>query len=189
MLLCPGCKSEYEKGTKVCPDCDMELEEVDLITCQNCGENIESKFKYCLHCGFILQDSKSDIQDECENHPGVNSIAVCVICGKPVCKTCAKLFDKRVFCEKDDHVRIYEDYVLVSVCSTDYEAQMTKSLLELSEIDCVLFSQKDHVFFTNVGDTAIVNVMVPKEDANKAFEIIEEMNKDKGDQITEDENE
>jgi hypothetical protein len=189
MLLCPGCKSEYEKGMKICPDCNLELAEVNLITCQNCGENVESSFKYCLHCGLILDDSISDIHDECENHPGIDSIGICVICGKPVCDTCAKLSEKRVFCEQDEHLKIYEDYVLVSVCTTDYEAQMMKSVIEMSGIDCILFSQKDHVFSTNIGDTAIVNVMVPKEDANKALEIVERMNNEKGDEITEDENE
>ncbi|HEY9188772.1 MAG TPA: zinc ribbon domain-containing protein [Ignavibacteria bacterium] len=187
MLMCPGCKSEYVSGVKVCPECGLELINVDLVVCDNCEEEIDSNFKYCLHCGFILKKSKSDISDECENHPGKNAIGICVICGKPVCAECAKISNKRIFCEKDEHLQIYGDYVLIKTFSTEYEAQMIKSLIEMAGIECVLFSQKDHVFFSNIGDTAIVNLMVPKEYANKAFELIDELNKTKGDDLNYDE--
>ncbi len=189
MLICPGCKCEYQEGMKTCPDCNLDLLDVDLITCQNCGENIESNFKYCLHCGFVLEDSKSEIHDECENHPGVASIGACVVCGKPVCKQCAKHSGKRIFCDRDEHLKIYGDFVLVSTCATEYEAQTLKSIIDMAGIECVLFSQKDHVFFSNVGNTAIVNVMVPKEDAEKVFKLIEEMDKENGDQRESNENE
>ena len=79
MLLCPGCRSEYEAGTQFCPDCNLELIDVDLITCQNCGESIESLYKYCHHCGLILRDSKSEIDDECENHPGRTAVGICSV--------------------------------------------------------------------------------------------------------------
>jgi hypothetical protein len=189
MLLCPGCKNEYQEGNKLCPDCNLELVEVDFILCQNCGESVESNHKYCPHCGTILEDSISEILDECENHHGKPSIGICVVCGKPVCIDCAKHSAKRIFCDKDEHLEVYGDYVLVSTCATEYEAQTIKSIIEMSGISAVLFSQKDHVFFSNVGDMAIVNVMVPKEDADKALEIVEQLNNEKGDQIIEDENE
>jgi len=189
MLLCPGCKSEYQAGIKICPDCNLELQEVDLISCPNCEENSESKFKYCPNCGMILDGSVSDVHDECDNHPGVEAIGACVVCGKPVCGQCAKHSGRRLFCEKDEHLQIYGDYALVATSATEYEAQMIKAIIEMSGINCVLFSQKDHVFFTNIGDTAIVNIMVPKEDAEKAIQIINDMNKDKGEEEAENENE
>lgn len=187
MLICPSCKNEYISGVKSCPDCGVDLIEVDLINCDNCDEKIDSKFKYCIHCGFILKGSKSDISDECENHAGKPAIGICVICGKPVCNSCAKISNNRIFCEKDEHLQVYGDYVLVKTFSTEYEAQMIKSLIEIAGINCVLFSQKDHVFFTNIGETSIINLMVPKEDAEKAIQIIEELNQSKGDNIIENE--
>jgi hypothetical protein len=175
MPICPKCKAEYEKGIKTCHDCNVDLEDIILVECHNCNESVNQIIGYCPHCGFALFEDEPEYKKECDNHPEASAIGVCVVCGKPVCDECARIDKKKIFCDNDEHVRIFEDWAVVFTCGAEYEAQMVKANVEMAGIECMVFSQKDNVFFTNIGDTAIINVMVPKEKINEAEEIIEQI--------------
>jgi hypothetical protein len=175
MPICPKCRSEYEKGIEVCAECQVELEDIILIECGNCHESVNQLIGYCPHCGYSVEGEDSEYAKECDNHPDSNAIGACVVCGKPVCEKCSAIHNKKIFCDNDEHVRIFGDWAVVFSCGTEYEAQMVKANVEMAGIQCMVFSQKDNVFFTNIGDTAVINVMVPKEKINEAEEIIEQI--------------
>jgi hypothetical protein len=175
MPICPKCKAEYEQGIEKCNECGVELENIVLIECSNYNESVNQTIGFCPHCGFALFEDDSDFKKECDVHPESSAIGVCVVCGKPVCEECAVIEEKRIFCGNDEHVKIFGDWAVVYTCGTEYEAQMIKSNVEMSGINCMVFSQKDNVFFTNIGNTAVINVMVPKENINEAEEIIDQI--------------
>jgi hypothetical protein len=81
--------------------------------------------------------------------------------------------DDVVYCENDSHYRINQDYVQVHRTTTDYEAEMLRANLEGAGIDAVVFNQHDHVYFVNLGELAVVKVMVRRKDAERAKEIID----------------
>jgi hypothetical protein len=150
----------------------------ESIQCHNCNESIQSEAEYCPVCGLLRIDSR-DI--ECENHRDRPAIAVCIICGKPVCRTCRKIRLHKTFCEDDKHIRVYQNWAVAYISSTEYEAEMVKANLENAGIEALIFNQQDHAYFLTVGSMARVNVMVPNNRVIEAKQIIESLNFDADD--------
>ncbi len=144
-----------------------------MIDCPNCKEQIQDEAEYCPVCGVLLIDNQ-DI--ECENHQTIPAVAVCIICGKPVCQKCRKTRMNKTFCEDDKHVRVYQSWAVAYVSSTEYEAEMVKANLENAGIEAMIFNQQDHAYFLTVGSMARVNVMVPNDRMNEAKNVIETLN-------------
>lgn len=172
MLFCPNCGREYQEGIAFCPDCNEPLLAEETAYCENCGEAIGGEDRYCPHCGTLF---KTDEEVECENHLSVRAGGVCVVCGKPVCDDCARSRGGKFFCEDDKHVKIYEGWAVLLITGLDYEAHMVKANLERAGIECLVFSQQDHVIFLTVGDLARVRVMVPKGKLLQAQRLLEEL--------------
>jgi RNA polymerase subunit RPABC4/transcription elongation factor Spt4 len=171
MPECQNCGHDYEGTPEVCPECGVLITE--MIVCRNCKENIQSEAEYCPVCG-ILQIDNQDI--ECENHKNTPAVAVCIICGKPVCQKCRKIKSSKTFCEDDKHVRVYQSWAIAYISSTEYEAEMVKANLENAGIEAMIFNQQDHAYFLTVGSMARVNVMVPNERVNDAKKVIHSLN-------------
>jgi hypothetical protein len=172
MPFCPKCGYEYIKGTAVCPDCDEDLLEGEARFCDNCDEAIDLEAEYCIHCGIIFEKEAGEPLIECETHPRLPAVGVCIVCGKPVCSECAKSKGGKVFCGDDEHVKIHEDWAVVFSAAAEYEAEMVKANLELHGIKALVFSQVDHAYFIPMSRLAVVNVMVPKGKLAKAREIL-----------------
>jgi hypothetical protein len=49
-----------------------------------------------------------------------------------------------------------------------YEAEMIKTNLESAGIPAMVLSQSDRMYFTTLGDLAVTEVMVPKNEAEEA---------------------
>jgi hypothetical protein len=172
MPYCRNCGYEYVEGVTTCPDCGEELLPGEPRICDNCDGEIEANSQYCPHCGIIFEQDEGEVSIECETHPGVPAIGVCIICGKPVCRDCAVSKKGRVFCDDDEHVKIHQDWVVLCSTSTEYEAEMVKANLEIAGVKALVFSQVDHAYFIPIGRLAIVNVMVPKDKLAKAREVV-----------------
>ncbi len=172
MPFCPKCGYEYLKGTAVCPDCNEDLFEGEPRFCDNCDEQIDVDAEYCIHCGIIFEKDPGGPLIECERHPRVPAVGVCIVCGKPVCGDCAKSKKGKVFCDNDEHVKIHQDWAVVFSTAAEYEAEMVKANLEIGGVKALVFSQVDHAYFIPMSRLAVVNVMVPKEKLAKAKDIL-----------------
>lgn len=173
MPYCPQCHTEYQPDAKECVDCRVPLVEGQPEFCPRCNEFVSEDDTFCDHCGLLQPEIPADETPDCENHPDVEAVGGCVICGKPVCDECAREQHGRIFCENDDHLNLQQGFVVAYTTSTDYEAQMIKANLEGAGIDTVIFNQHDHVYFTNMGMLALVKVMVKRSQLEDALEIID----------------
>jgi hypothetical protein len=148
--------------------------------CPNCKEHVRETDSFCDNCGILQPTVSEDDRPECENHPDRSAIGACVICGKPVCDECSTRHNGRIFCENDDHLNLHQGFVVAYTTSTDYEADMIKANLEGAGINAVVFNQHDHVYFTNMGALALVNIMVPRSQLEEARDIIAALMSDEG---------
>lgn len=180
MPYCPQCHVEYQPGVTECADCVIPLVEGTPQFCHNCREFVRKEDTFCDNCGVLQQELPSDDIPECENHPDRSAVGGCVICGKPVCDSCTTRHNGRIFCEDDDHLSLHQGFVVAYTTSTDYEAEMIKANLEGASINAVIFNQHDHVYFTNMGALALVNVMVPRSQLEEARDVINALINEEG---------
>ena len=180
MPYCPQCYVEYQEGIKDCNDCMIPLVEGTPQFCENCKEFVRKEDTFCDNCGVLQPVVAADEMPECENHPDRRAIGGCVICGKPVCDECSTRHNGRIFCENDNHLSLHQGFVVAYTTSTDYEAEMIKANLEGAGINAVVFNQHDHVYFTNMGALAMVNVMVPRSQIEESRDIIAALLEDEG---------
>lgn len=176
MPFCPQCGFQYKEGIDICPDCHEPLVAREPFTCEFCYEELDEGQKFCPHCGMLQAGLIEEGEEvECENHPQMEAVGMCVICGKPVCGDCAVKRHGKILCENDEHITIAQGWAVVCTTNTDYEAQMVRANLENAGIPCLVFSQRDHVYFLTVGDLAVVKVMVPKQQLLEAQEFLRRM--------------
>ncbi len=175
MPYCPTCGYEYVKGTAICPDCSEDLLEGEPRFCDNCDGQIAVDAEYCIHCGIVFEKEEGGPLIECETHPGTAAVGVCIVCGTPVCRDCSNCKKGKVFCDKDEHVKIHQDWAVVFTAAAEYEAEMVKANLEVAGIKALVFSQVDHTYFIPMSRLTIVNVMVPKEKLAKATEVLKRL--------------
>lgn len=176
MPFCPQCRYQYKEGTAVCPDCNEPLVAAEPRVCEFCLEHLDEEQKFCPYCGMLQSALIEEGEEiECENHPRMEAVAMCVVCGKPVCGDCAVKRHGKIFCENDEHIKVAQGWAVVFSTNTEYEAHMIRANLESSGIPCLVFSQRDHVYFLTVGDMAVVNVMVPKQHLLEAQEFLRKM--------------
>jgi len=69
-----------------------------------------------------------------------------------------------------------EDYVIVYTVGQKYKAEMYKANLEGADINTLILGQQDQNF-PAPGDFSIIKILVKKEDAKTALQIIEDINK------------
>jgi hypothetical protein len=172
MSFCPNCLTEYESTVTTCVDCNIPLAEGSPSYCPSCEEPVDAGDTFCDSCGVLLLPDDVHPRPDCGVHPEVDAIAGCVVCGTPVCEECAREVEGKYFCADDSHYNVHQKYAVAYTCATEYEAAMIKANLDGAGINALIFNQRDHVYFTTMGSLAIVNVMVPTGDIEKASEII-----------------
>lgn len=176
MPYCRECGYEYITGATVCPDCWTTLEAGEPARCESCDELIEQEATFCPHCGVLLGWSSDGAKDfRCETHGDRDATGRCVVCGKLLCGACAVKKQGRMFCNNDDHVKMAFDWVAVCTTSTLYEAEMIRSNLESGGIPAMVLSQGDRMYFTTLGDLAVIEVMVPKDEVEDARRYLAEV--------------
>lgn len=173
MPYCPNCFTEYQIGITQCVDCNIALVDGTPSVCPKCEEPVSKDETFCDHCGVLLLVADDAKIPDCDTHPDEEAIGGCIVCGKPVCEDCANMVEGKVFCDNDSHYNIHQDFAIAYTTSTDYEAVMIQANLEGAGISAQIFNQHDHVYFTTMGSLALVNVMVPKHQVEKAREIIQ----------------
>lgn len=177
MSYCPSCGYEYTAGVRVCPDCRTPLREGKALLCETCNEPVTESAQFCPHCGVLRAvPSPKHTPVMCKIHGDRPATGACVVCGKPVCESCAVRKVGKILCDDDEHVKIAFDWVAVCSASTQEEADMIRANLEGAGIEALVFSQADRVFFTTVGDLAVNEVMVPKNSLEDAKRVLIALN-------------
>lgn len=93
--------------------------------------------------------------------------------GVTVCPDCGyQLVSETEF---NEHMINPEDWETVYTTSVEYEADMLKANLEGAGIETAIIPKKDRNF-PGVGDLAVITVLVKKEDASSAQQIIQDIN-------------
>ncbi|NOX17227.1 MAG: DUF2007 domain-containing protein [Chlorobi bacterium] len=95
----------------------------------------------------------------------VDGITVCAECG-------TQLITKEEF---EGNLVHPEDWVIVYTTDSELNADMFKANLEGASIETLILSQKD-TNFPSPGDFSIVKILVKKEDAGTAKQIIDDIN-------------
>lgn len=98
----------------------------------------------------------------------VDGIVVCTDCGE-------NLISKEEF---EGNLVHPSDWVVVFTTSENYEAEMFKANLLGAEIESLILGQKDRNY-PAVGDLAVIKLLVKKDDAENAIEIINDINSTK----------
>lgn len=68
-----------------------------------------------------------------------------------------------------------EDWIIVYTCNETYVAEMVKSNLSGADIDSIILAQKDTSYPVTGGDLAVVKLLVKKNDADQALDIINDI--------------
>jgi hypothetical protein len=102
---------------------------MDLSPCPQCTEEVTSDSDFCPHCG-VLFDEAGDVM--CDLHPQIPAQGVCIICRNVVCPECGFDVLGRVVCAEHKAVTVQEDWAEVYQSTDITEAELIKSVLEVS---------------------------------------------------------
>lgn len=140
--------------------------------CSHCNAILTTDSYFCAYCGFIVPNALQENPFECENHSAQIAIAVCVVCGKPVCGDCAIAKDQKFFCDSSEHIKIDGEYAVIHSCESEFEMDMIRQNLLQAGIRSLSFSFYDHIgTYWNPGH-ALVQVRVLQSQANQATDIL-----------------
>ena len=85
--------------------------------------------------------NKNGITESCDNHPQMEAIAFCEVCGKPVCGDCAAAQHDTYFCNDASHQTIFERYTRLCETNDMFEAELTAKNLEANGISVQWFDR------------------------------------------------
>ncbi|MGE5682808.1 MAG: putative signal transducing protein [Bacillota bacterium] len=105
----------------------------------------------------------------------------------PICPNCENEYQEGVTVCPDCEVELVdnsefrknlttpEDYEVIYTTSAEYEAEMLRANLEGAGIEALIVPKKDRNF-PAVGDLAVIDLLVKKENAQEASQIIKDIN-------------
>ncbi len=143
------------------------------MRCSFCGSSGPASQTFCRECGRI-QSQYAD-SAECENHPGEAAVALCVLCGKPVCSDCAVTSDGRVYCNDPHHRALSLEWVPVYVADSEFESDMIACNLAAAKIDTRVFSFRKHFGAFWMSGTGLVRVLVPRQRRQDAIQLLHDL--------------
>lgn len=140
--------------------------------CSHCNAVLATDGYFCAHCGFIAPNMQQENPLECENHFAQTAIAICVVCGKPVCGDCAIAKDQKFFCDSSEHIKIDGEYAVIHSCESEFETDMVQHNLLQAGIRSLSFSFYDHIGTYWSPGHARVQVRVLQSQADQATDIL-----------------
>lgn len=106
--------------------------------CLQCGEEVRDHAPACPVCGAV---ASGVAPADCEIHAGVPAVALCVVCGKPVCGDCAVRSDGRFTCDVSSHKTMAAETSVLTVCSSPFEADLIRENLRQAGLDVLQFDR------------------------------------------------
>lgn len=97
----------------------------------------------------------------CAEHPEALTSMACAVCGRPVCAACDAGNRHASRCPEHESVRLVQGWAEVLQTVDDAEAELFTGRLRALGLDAHVLSQKDHVHVLSVGALAVVRVLVP----------------------------
>jgi hypothetical protein len=163
-MECPHCRAEIPEAAERCPSCAADLEQ-ERHACSRCGEETPDA-AFCLACG------KLRIEEPCARHPDRKAEGRCVICAVALCGSC-RIGDRYAYlCEDHREVAVMEGWAQVYSTANEFEAQLLRDNLRAEGLEAQLFSQKDRIFSVDLGELAIVRLLVPVWRYQRAMEVV-----------------
>lgn len=163
MVHCPNCHTEYADDLQRCPNCGEESAEG--FVCGRCGEEYRGG-DACPVCGAIGKEQF------CARHADRQAVGLCVICGTSVCEECAEGEHHAYLCPEHRTVPVIQGWAQVYSTNAEFDAQLVRENLLSEGIDAQIFSQKDRILTVDLGELAIVRVLVPVWEYGPALQLI-----------------
>lgn len=141
-----------------------------MTRCDRCGQPRASSEVDCAVCGRILPGTEVV---GCEVHEGIDAVACCVVCGKPLCGDCAVWTGSKFLCNVPAHRDIADGWEVVARCSSVFEADMIIANLRQGEFKPVAFSPGEFtVSFWHSG-LSTARVFVRKDECEGARKLLQ----------------
>ena len=137
----------------------------ESYTCARCGTEFAGD-DACPACGGLL------VGMPCAAHPDRTGHSRCVICGRPVCDRCRAEDRVPALCPDHETVPVIANWAQVYSTSDEMEGGLVVENLRAEGVDAQVYSQNDHIFPVDMGELAIVRVLVPVWEYGQALEII-----------------
>jgi hypothetical protein len=99
----------------------------DFKSCENCEREVTADSDFCPHCGFLCEGSE---KVECDVHPSVEAIGVCIVCQRALCELCGEINGDRLLCSEHLEVVVEDDWAEVLKSTDINEAELSKAILE-----------------------------------------------------------
>lgn len=141
-----------------------------MTTCDRCGQPRASSEVDCAACGWILPGTEAV---GCEVHEGVDAVACCVVCGKPLCGDCAVWTESKFLCNVPAHKDVADGWEVVARCSSVFEADMILTNLRQGEFKPVAFSPGEFTVSFWHPALATARVFVRKDESEGARKLLQ----------------
>lgn len=139
-----------------------------IAVCEQCRGTLSDDAEVCLVCGtWRASDAPG-----CESHRAVPAIALCVVCGRPMCGECADASAPRAVCDDQLHREIASTHVLLEAPLSEFEADWIVINLRQAGIDARQFSANEYLA-VNFRPVAVpARVLVPAESVTAARAVL-----------------
>ncbi len=84
------------------------------------------------------------ITELCYNHPQMDAIAFCAMCGKPVCGDCAVANHGTYFCNDSTHQTMFESYAVLCESRHMFETELIAKNLEENGVSVLWFDRRQY---------------------------------------------
>jgi hypothetical protein len=146
-----------------------------INVCTQCSAQLPAGQMCCGVCGSFLEVERENINIECEMHPNRRAVGLCVICSKPVCRDCEVKVTGKILCQDPDHGIILQEWRLLHMPDSVYEAEAFVRNLGDSGIIAKTFSLHDHITAHWLSDNRVL-IFVKKTEEEKARTLLKELN-------------
>lgn len=142
------------------------------MKCIRCKIFNADEVLFCRNCGLLVRRGESL---ECENHSGWGAVGICVLCGKPVCNDCVRMWEGKAYCDVAAHAQVPVTHDRLSAAISEFGADLVAKNLVSNGIAALVFSQHRYSHFYRFTDDAPASIYVRKEMTEAAHRLVEEM--------------